>query len=179
MMKATMLIFLSIVFFSCEQSKSDTHEPTIKQNINFTFDNVSWNSKILPVIDSFILENNCQKCIYELYVNKVLPNYVLINLKARSPSEEYMRIQDPLLMSVIRGKLFYIYTGLEDVLGGDKKRIYIATNTSVVFYKNWTVIMGGDSLKIKKQNGGYPFFPSTDENPYYNKLGMADSANFK
>jgi hypothetical protein len=105
--------------------------------------------------------------------------YLLLNIKARSPSEEYMRNQKPLFMSTISGKLFYIYTGLEDVLHGDKKRVHITTDTGVAYYKRWTIIMSGDSMKINK-NGGIPFFPSNEENPYYNgKLTATDSASIR
>ena len=177
-MKAIGLILFCIFYLSCKQPKTDEYRPVSNQNINFTFENASWNSKVLSIIDSFIEENNCEKCIYELYINKVLPNYLLINIKARPPSAEYLSSQKPLLTSVIKGRLFYIYSGLEDVLVGDKRRINITTDTSIHFYKNWTIVVNGDSMETKK-DGGIPFFPSTDENPYYNKLRAADSVKFK
>jgi hypothetical protein len=177
-MKATVLILVLIIYLSCTQTKSDVYSTLARQDIDLTFDSASWNPKILAVIDSFVKENSCDKCIYELYVNKVLPKYLILNIKARSPSEGYMRSQNPLFMSIIEGKVFYIYSGLEDVLRGDRKRIHIATDNNVFLYKNWTLLINGDSMKINK-DGGFPFFPSIDENPYYNKLGVADSSNFK
>jgi hypothetical protein len=177
-MKAAGLILFCIFYLSCKQSKNSEYQSVSKQGINFTFENASWNPKVLSVIDSFVEENNCEKCIYELYINKVLPNYLLVNIKTRPPSAEYLKNQQPLFTSIIKGRLFYIYTGLEDILVGDKRRIYITTDTSVLFYKNWTIVITGDSLKIKK-DGGIPFFPSIDENPYYNKVKVTDSASFK
>jgi len=170
-------MFFIFLFFhlACRQPIHSVQEPPARQDLNLTFDSASWDPKILAVIDSFAKQCDCEKCIYELYVNKVLPNYLLINIKARSPSAEYLKKQNPLFVSIIKNRQFYIYSGLEDVLIGDQKQIHIATDTSITVYKNWTIISNGDSIKINK-NGGYPFFPSNDENPYYNKLKATDSA---
>jgi hypothetical protein len=155
-MKAIGPILFCIFYLSCKQSKTDAYQPVSKQNINFTFENASWNPKVLSVIDSFVEENNCEKCIYELYVNKVLTNYLLINIKVRPPSGEYLRSQNPLFTSVIKGKLFYIYSGLEDVLFGDRRKIDFTSDTNVLFYNNWTIVINDSSTKIKK-DGGIPF----------------------
>lgn len=177
-MKANVVMLLCFFYLSCKQSKTNADKPVSEQTINFTFVNAFWNSKVLSVIDSFVDENNCEKCIYELYVNKVLPNYLLINIKARPPVEGYLRSQNPLFTSVIKGRLFYIYSGLEDVLKGDKRMISYTTDTSVLFYKIWTIVVNGDSIRIKKDES-IPFLPSIDENPYYNRLKTTDSASFK
>jgi len=171
----TRFFFIFLFFYlSCRKPILTVQNTSSRLDLNLTFDSASWNPKILAVIDSFATQCDCEKCIYELYVNKVLPNYLIINIKARSPSAEYLKKQDPLFVSTIKARQFYIYSGLEDVLIGDQKKIQIATDTSIKVYMNWTIISNGDSMEINK-NGGYPFFPSNDENPYYNKLRATDS----
>jgi hypothetical protein len=178
MKKAETLLFFSIFFLSCQ------HDPTKKNEIGAamailpTFESASWNPRILSAVDSFVDENNCEKCIYELYINKVLPEYTLISIKARSPKAAYMKKNRPLFMCKIKGKVFYVYSGLEDFLLGDNKKIIIDTSTNVIFYKNWTLIINNDSIKIKK-DAGFPFFPSEDENPYSSGLHKPDSVRVR
>jgi hypothetical protein len=168
------LLYFSILFFSCQHTSTDVNKIGAEMAIAPTFDSISWSPIVLSAVDSFVQENNCEKCIYELYVNKVLPEYTLINIKVRTPYASYVKKNRPLFMCKIKGKVFYIYTGLEDVLLGDNKKIMIDTGSNVIVYKNWTLIINNESTKIKK-DGGFPFFPSEDENPYSTGLHKPDS----
>jgi hypothetical protein len=157
-------IFVSVICFSCQHGSFEDHTGLLKPVISPTFDSAHWSPEILSAIDSFVDEVNCRNCIYELYVNKVLPRYSLVNLKARPSSIEYMNGKNPLFTTDIKGRRFFIYSGLEDFLVGDGTKIQIGTDSGGTIYKNWTVIIKDDSLKINRQ-GGYPFFPSDDETP--------------
>ena len=77
-----------------------------------------------------------------------------------------MKDQRPLFTSTIRGRVFYIYSGVEDFLLGDNKKIKISADTSKGIFKVWTLIVNGDN--VTRHDAGYPFFPSDDESPYGN-----------
>jgi hypothetical protein len=166
-MRKAITIFFPLVFFvSCHQNEALKLDQVGWPGLKPTFENTSWNPIVLSIIDSLIVESHCDQCINELYVDKVLPHYILITMKVRTPSIEYMKDKRPLLTANIRGKLFYIYSGLEDVLYSDKKRLELKPDSTINFYMNWTIVLNSDSVEVRK-DGGYPFFPSDAVNPYY------------
>jgi hypothetical protein len=87
-MKKTIIIgfFALLLCSACERRQDEKNSNIFEPDVRPTYDSIYWNSKILAQIDSFVDEANCKECIYEIYVNKVLPNYSLINIKARTSS---------------------------------------------------------------------------------------------
>jgi hypothetical protein len=131
-----------------------------------TFDSARWNSKVLIAVDSFLKTINCPDCIYEIYIDKILPDYTLITLKSRNYAYGYMASLNPLYITKLYGRNFYVYTGLEDVLKGDKKHMIVYKDSSSITFVKWTLVIKGDSLRIEKKDN-YPFFPSEELSPYF------------
>jgi hypothetical protein len=125
-----------------------------------TYDTLKWDSKVENAIDSFTKETQCDSCINEIYIDKILPDSVLITLKARVYAPEIMRQSNSLFSCNIHGKIFYIFSGLEDVLKGNKKFLPVEGDTSGSKFNIWTLAIKGDKLNIIK-GVNYPFFPTS------------------
>jgi hypothetical protein len=123
-----------------------------------TYDSLQWDVKVEEAIDSFVKEANCDSCINEMYVDEIYPDSILITLKSRVYSQEYMKQKNSLFSTHIHGKVFYIFSGLEDVLRGDKKFIPVQDDASGNQFTVWTLGIKRDKLYIIKGLNS-PFFP--------------------
>lgn len=127
-------------------------------SVNPTFDKISFNLKIEKAIEMFLQEDTCQTCIHEVYIDKIRPPRTEILIRSRVFSSDYLKKCNPLFITKIKGINFYIYSGLEDVLIGDKAKISIVGDSTNNNYKAWTLVLLNDSVRIIKDIG-QPFFP--------------------
>jgi hypothetical protein len=167
-MRTCLVVFFFFFLVSCKDKRIKGAKNDQKDSVAFvipTFDSAKWNDKILVAIDSFLKKANCSGCINEMYIDKILPDYILITLRSRVYAYNYMSSHNPLYISKLSGKEFYIYTGMEDVLKGDKKHMIIYNDSDNMIFKTWTLIMDKDSL-IVDTTEGFPFFPTEELKPY-------------
>ncbi|MDR2804292.1 MAG: hypothetical protein LBB85_01405 [Dysgonamonadaceae bacterium] len=161
-----MKIFISIIyliaftFLSCVfQKNKDLDEIIITPKEN-----------IKNILDSFIVANPCDSCIYELFIDKLSPNiFNLLITKGTqklTAEENAFFNQNPLLVTYVSGIKFYIYSGVEyyfyaDTISSNKKQ------TSLYDYERtkWIVTDTLGTITINsKVNMAYPFIPSTYRN---------------
>ena len=112
------------------------------------------------VLKEFIADANCKECIHEMYIDKIKPDQIIIVLKSRVYSTEYLNKTNPLFTSIINGVQFNIFCGLEDIFWGDKTNlIYPSSDSAKAVFKVWSLFIKPDSIKVEK-DAGYPFFPA-------------------
>jgi hypothetical protein len=158
-MKSTLSTLMSIVlFFLAACNNNRTSDIDAPEELKPTFDSLYLKKNVKIAIDSFLKEANCIDCIDEIYVDKILPDSMVITLKARAYSPAYMKQINSLFTLNIKGHLFFVYTGLEDILKGNKKLMLMRTDTLSNKFFLWTLIVRRDSLSIIK-SGYLPFFP--------------------
>ena len=113
------------------------------------------------IVFSFIRENPCDSCIYEMYVDKVYPTKILITLKERFYNIEYLKRQNPLFAINFNQKKFFVYSGLEDIFSGNKKAmIYKDKNSSGNQFVEWSIVIDSGKYNVNKMSEEIPFFPS-------------------
>jgi len=129
-----------------------------------TFESVAFIKKVKDVVIEFITEDKCTGCVHEMYIDKTIPNQSTIVLKSREYSAEYLKGINPLFIAKINGIEFYLFSGLEDIFVGDrKKNSYTATDSTHGNYRVWSLFINSDSVKVEK-NIGKPFFSSEPPN---------------
>jgi hypothetical protein len=160
MTKSFVLIIWSLLILSCtggsqkEREKIDNSESTL--NLDPTFDSLQLDDKVRLAIDSFVKSANCSNCINEIFVNKVYPDSTLITINSRAYSSWYLMHINSLFTTYLCGKLFYVYSGLEDILKGDGKYLHSEKDTVSKKFFIWTLVLRKDSIRIIK-DGFYPF----------------------
>jgi hypothetical protein len=119
---------------------------------------LSTNNQIDSTIKSFLQENKCDSCLHEIYIDKVTPFKTIVTLRSRIYSLEYLKNKNPLFIFNFNGTLFYLYSGIEDVLFGDKKlMVYNGTEKDGKF-GDWNMIIDSDNVEVKKIDVGIPFY---------------------
>ena len=149
---------------SCKTpDKKETYQSTTVDTtmaLTSTYQGLKINDRTNNAIKEFIAASNCRACIYEIYVDKVRPDEVIIVLKSRTYSEEYLRTTNPLFTSMIDSVRFNIFCGLEDIFVGDKRNFnYSNYDSSKTVFKVWSLFVKPDSIRVEKDTG-YPFFPA-------------------
>ena len=161
-MRSFLVILITLSFLSCRDNTGKQNEEK-KMNASFgslvpIYDSLHWNNKVLSAIDTFLKEGNCNNCINEIYIDKILPDYYLITLKSRVYSSVYLDKCHPLFITKFYEKNFYVYSGIEDFVTGDKKHLPIITDSSGNTFITWTLVVKKDRVRIEKKLA-YPFFP--------------------
>src|ERR1035438_10292018 len=95
-MKQNALLLLLFFIFSCTSTPTNNKNTEIGNEASSlilkpTFDDLRLSGKVKAAIDSFILETNCDDCIHELFIDKILPDSMIITLKARAYSSSYFK----------------------------------------------------------------------------------------
>jgi len=156
------LIMLTIVSCKAPNSREKYQRESIDSSLGLqsTYQNLKMNDRLNNIIKEFIAETNCKECIHEMYVDKVRPDETIVVLKSRAYSAEYAKQINPLFTSKIDGVQFNIFSGLEDVIVGDKARVtYSSADTTKTIYKVWSLFIKAGNIKIEKDIGN-PFFPA-------------------
>jgi hypothetical protein len=151
-------IFISLCFislcFACSYSKKGVLN---SENILIPRENIQ------IFLDSFVKENNNNKHVYELYIDKLDPynsNLLLYAGEKSLTCKENQKYNQSALASVIvSGIEIKIYSGLER---------YFYKNTQDSLFQDcnngidgimWAIKDSSDVITIYKIDGGYPFFP--------------------
>lgn len=163
------LFFFSLIaIISCNATHDkERQDVTIADStmiLKPTFESIAFNNKVKDVVKEFITEDKCTDCVHEMYIDKIHPNQSTIVLKSRVYSAQYLNGINPLFITKINGIDFYIFSGLEDIFVGDRKKIsYTTTDTTNGNYRVWSLIIQSDSIKVEKDIGK-PFFPAEPPN---------------
>jgi len=89
---------------------------------------------------------------------------MIITLKSRAYSTEYLSKTNSLFTSTIKGVRFNVYSGLEDVFVGDKTNFdYSVKDSSNIVFKVWSIFVKPETIRVEKDTG-YPFFPGETPN---------------
>lgn len=165
MTRLFLLLLVSIA--SCQTTNRKEVNDSTKEDkgvtLTTTYQNLIIDDRVNSLLQKFINEANCRNCINEIHVDKVKPDEIIIVLKSRVYSTEYLNKTNPLFTSVINGVRFNVYSGLEDVFIGDKTHLdYSIKDSSNTVFKVWSLFVKPYSIRIEKEVG-YPFFPG--ENP--------------
>lgn len=161
-MKKIILLFIAFLLFtSCKKSKN--------QNIG-----IIPKVKILKILNDFVKENECDKCIYEIYIDKINPyQYELIIYKGQHSltlEENNKNEQNPITIVKLKsGVEFDVYSGIEhyftisDSSSSFKKLKMKSINNlnskKEVENKMWIVKDSMNLITILKNNEVYPFLP--------------------
>lgn len=168
-MKLIFIISTILLLYSCSNNQVETkinadsiyNETQLKP----TFKSFLPNQKIDSLIMAFIEETPCDSCIHEMYIDKINPVKTIITLRARVYSLEYLQEKKPLFTVKYDNLLFYLYSGMEDVLIGDQQLMnYAGKEKEGVTYNDWDIIIDSGNYKVKKVDVGIPFFPATPPN---------------
>lgn len=161
-------LLLLVGIASCQTTDRKKGGGSIKEDkgmtLTPTYQNLKIDDRVNSILQRFINETNCRNCINEMHVDKARPDEIIIVLKSRVYSKEYLSKTNPLFTSVINGVRFNIYSGLEDVFLGDKLHFdYSIKDSSNAVFNVWSLFVKPDSIRIEK-DVGYPFFPSEAPN---------------
>lgn len=161
----TRLLFLvALGIISCQTPEKKAESPNSDSDkkiaLNPTYQKLKVSDKVNNVVAEFIKEANCKNCINEMHVDKIRPDEIIIVLKSRVYSTEYLSKTNPLVTTIIDNVRFNIYSGLEDIFLGDKANFsYSITDSSNAVFKVWSLFVKSDSIRVEKDTG-YPFFPA-------------------
>jgi hypothetical protein len=163
-----LFLLLLVGVISCQTSSykegakntNEDKEIALKQ----TYQRLQFDNRVNTILKEFIDEAKCKDCINEMHVDKVRPDEIIVTLKSRVYSIEYLSKTNPLFTSTINGVRFNVYSGLEDVFVGDKTNFdYSVKDSSNTVFKVWSIFVKPDSIRVEKDTG-YPFFPGETPN---------------
>lgn len=161
-----LIAFTFIFFLSCNnQDKKKESSGGSREDLELTptFKHLSFNSKVEGVIKNFLNEDTCNGCLHEMYIDKVRPNYTIIVIKSRPQVSDYLKATNPLFTIKVAGTNFSVFTGLEDIIIGDKSKALLASDSTGNNFKVWSIYLQSDSLRVEKDIG-MPFFPPSPPN---------------
>jgi len=153
-MKTTIYtILIILILYSC--NKETKGDMSLKPN-----------NEMLKIMDSFVAENYCEDCIYELYIDKIDPNIyttILYTGKQSLTNEENFNNQQEAvnIAKTTNGKIFKIYTGIEYYFRKKSNNLKIEKNDEYDSTKNAILIVKDSFGKLTtiKQTYAYPFMP--------------------
>jgi len=161
-MKKIILLFIAFLLFtSCKKSKNQNIEIIPKV-------------KILKILNDFVKDNECDKCIYEIYIDKINPyHYELIIYKGQQSltlEENNKNEQIPIpIVKLKSGVEFDVYSGIEHYFtindsSNSFKKLKIKSINNLnskkeVENKMWIVKDSMNVITILKNDKVYPFLP--------------------
>jgi len=142
-----LLLFITI-FIQC--SPQDKNIVELKQDIAL-------------IVDDFTSENQNYK-VYELYIDKIMPDSIISILfageKSLTCSENSYFKQKSIIHCISNEKIVYIYSGVERYIDNkiisDSLSIHQHEQTAGI---GWTIIDVKGKIIIEKDGVNYPFFP--------------------
>lgn len=153
------------VVSSCNKSKGN-------------FEKLKPNNSLLRIIDLFVSAHSCDECIYEIYIDKINPNYYTTIIYAGKQSltaeENYQYYQEAINYTIsTNGTIFKIYTGVEHYFTREsnltdkilKVKQYDNTESSILIVKD-----SFGKLTSIKQSFAYPFIPRPRADIEINKV---------
>jgi hypothetical protein len=170
-MKALIVCLCIVLFIISSCTNSKLNNLTRKQNnIILSTGSFSFSPTIDSLLHLFIQKANCQDCYYEMYIDKKDENETLICLRAslefpkeinenRELLNDYLKKRNPTLYTMIDGKIFFIYNGIEDLVIPISfvDKIELHKSSSSYFEYTWV---------IKKIKNNYNVYEETWVNPF-------------
>ena len=128
------------------------------------------NKEIEQLLKSFVAKNPCEKCLYELYINKELPDSYILTIYRGEVSftqdENIHYNQQSLGRITISGKEFKVFSGAEHyfnnerILNEHKEVVFDSfPNNKHIIPIAWTAIDSAGTITIKSYTNVYPFIP--------------------
>ena len=139
----------------------------IKKNDNYV-DNAFLQPKdnIYAILDSFVYENNIKDYVYELYIDKEIPQIYVLTIycgaKSLTWKENDYHGHIPLNHTIVSGKRFDIFSGIEHYFRREKDTIATVSQTQKGYFekKIWVVIDSCNIISVYKGlEYPYPFMP--------------------
>lgn len=154
-MKKLIFYSITIIILGCSKKVSNDNILLIS------------NKKIENILVSFVKENKCNNCIYEVYVDKQDPHiYKLLlykGIESLTEKENIYNNQIPIGSTKVLNFKYDIYSGAEhyfrhtnDSDNKKYKKSIIDINLKKD-YKLWIVKDSFDIISIEKKNYAYPF----------------------
>lgn len=153
-MKNLIVLILPMFFlYSCKNHKNEIVSESY----------VKLNDDLKEVVVRYIKYQPCSNCVFEIYFNKIAPDYTQIMLYKGNNSLTFNEYEKkgkfPVLYTEILEKKIYIYTGGEGYFKAPKNRIaYVNEKKYIKSFNLWVV---SDSLNVRKIDTldfAYPFF---------------------
>jgi len=128
------------------------------------------NKEIEQLLKSFVAKNPCEKCLYELYINKELPDSYILTIYRGEVSftqdENIHYNQQSLGRITISGKEFKVFSGAEHYFNNERipnehKEVVFDSfpNNKHITPIAWTATDSAGTITIKEYDGIYPFIP--------------------
>ena len=126
--------------------------------------------QLKQLLKSFVDENPCEKCLYELYINKELPDRFILTIYRGEISftidENIYYSQRPLGNINISGKGFKVYSGVERyfnnrVIHDERKKMVVDSfpYNRLIAPVAWTLLDSSGVITKKSYDGVYLFIP--------------------
>lgn len=151
-----------LIFISCKKEISKNESVLIPKN------------NISNILNNFVIEDKCNECIYELYIDKKNPHYYELILykgeKSLTSLENDYNEQVPVsIVKLKSGIKFNVYSGAEhyftksnnvELVKNEKRKIIDSLNPkNEKEYKVWIVKDSMNILTTTKRDAVYPFMP--------------------
>ena len=150
-----MLAVICLNLFSCKH-KDSTTDMYVKAN-----------SRLTPVLDSFVKASPCSICINEIYIDKIDPHlYKLIIYQGEeslTKDENTINGHKPLAKVIASEVEFKIFSGVEHYFNNEpfneKKQKVDSIRNNLIKQKIWIVKDSFGILTVKETNFNYPYSP--------------------
>jgi hypothetical protein len=120
---------------------------------------------IRAILDSFVIENNIDNYVYELYVDKKTPHDYVLTIYCGAESltklENDHNGQTPLDYTIVSGKRFDVYSGIERYFKRGNDTIAVIAPLKNYLERNiWIIKDNYDTIRVFKDlEFPYPFAP--------------------
>ncbi|KGO86529.1 hypothetical protein Q765_09875 [Flavobacterium rivuli WB 3.3-2 = DSM 21788] len=126
------------------------------------------NKQLEQLLRFFVEKNPCEKCYYELYINKEFPEKFILTIytgKFSLTQDENIHYNQLALEKLtVSGKEFKVFSGAEHYFNNKKihderKKFIIDTfpNNNYIRPVTWTAIDSAGTITITSYTGTYPF----------------------
>jgi hypothetical protein len=160
-MKIDLLILFVLLFVSCN-SKTENSLIDFKPN-----------KPMEKLLKFFVAKNPCNDCLYEVYIDKYLPDIYHITLYrgkiSLTQKENEYNNQSALGRVIVNNKEFHVFSGAEHYLNNSKTSVIVSSqekidslskNINYTDVKIWIAVDSAGIVKIKEYNRiAYPFVP--------------------
>lgn len=151
-MKKTIFYIAVILFMGCGKKSNSLNNLIISHK------------KIKPILASFVRENKCDNCIYEVYVDKQDPHiYKLLlykGIESLTKVENEYNNQTPIGSINVLNSEFDVYSGAEHYFTTSEKTILKKNNSNIKLkkdYKLWVVKDSFNIISVEKRDYAYPY----------------------
>ena len=120
MKRATLLIGGLILVLVAAEGQVVPRLPLQDDRVAITDSCFQIRGPLKVILREFIKGNDCRRCYVELYVDRQTPDVVVLTLKSRNISPEYIKEQKPSLMVMVDGIAVHVHTGIENYLANSR-----------------------------------------------------------